>query len=501
MKSSLMKSSMKHLSDKKVYKTLVIGCGLSGIAVAVKLMESGINDFVILEKADRPGGTWRENTYPGCGCDVPSVFYSYSFNPSAEWNYAFAKQPEIQAYIENTLEKMHLGAFLQLNTDVTETRWLEEERHWLISTNKGEYRAQFVIFATGPITEPSLPKIPGLDKFSGPVFHSARWRHDVDLTNKRVAVIGTGASAIQFVPEIQKKVSKLYVFQRTAPWVFPRPNPRMSHQVKSIRRHFPALMKLERGSIQTLLLGINYGLLHPELFEALEPLAKKLLAQWVPDPVLRKKVTPNFTIGCKRILFSNHWYSTLAKDNVSLIHGAFTRVEGNRVVAGDGSEHEVDVIIFGTGFDVLNPPIAKKIINSNGERLSDEWDQRGHEAYLGTTTRNMPNAFFMVGPNIVAYTSFISVAEWQSCYIVDAIKRADAARVEVIQLPETLLQDYNRRVQKGLEGTVWTSGNCVSYYLDKNGKNVASWPWTISKLRQQLSRFDMINYQVWRYRT
>ena len=482
------------------HRIVIVGCGLSGIAVAVKLREAGIHDFVILEKADRPGGTWRENTYPGCGCDVPSVFYSYSFNLNPDWNYAYARQPEIQAYIEDTVAREHLAPRIRYHTELQEARWDEHARRWALDTSAGIYRAQFVIFACGPITEPSIPDIPGLKDFTGPVFHSARWRHDVNLAGQRVAVVGTGASAIQFVPELQKTARQLTVFQRTAPWVFQRPNPKIPAWLKRVHRQFPVTQQLERAAIETLVLGVNYGLTHPKVMEAIEPAAKAQLRRRVPDASLYAKVEPNFTIGCKRILFSNDWYETLQQPNVELIDAGLARVEGNVVVSSRGESREVDAIVFGTGFDVTHPPVAKRIRCATGELLAERWAEEGPQAYLGSTMADLPNAFLMVGPNIVVYSSFISVAEYQCNYVVDAIRQADARGVEVFRLPREFQRAYNIEVQRKLQPTVWNSGKCVSYYLDEHGRNLAGWPGTIPQLKKKLSRFDLVNYQVWPYR-
>lgn len=491
---------MRTLDTPREHKVIIIGAGLSGIAAAVKLREAGITDVVLLEKAERPGGTWRENTYPGCGCDVPSVFYSFSFNLNPAWSHAYARQPEIQAYIEDTVGREQLRPRIRFNTELHEARWQDGERRWHLDTSDGPYRAQFVIFAAGPISEPSIPDLPGLKDFPGPVFHSARWRHDVDLAGQRVAVVGTGASAIQFVPEIRKQARQVHVFQRTAPWVFQRPNPRIPDWLKTLHRRFPVTQSLERAAIEALVLGVNHGLTHPALMRALEPAALGQLAQRVPDPVLLRKVTPDFTIGCKRVLFSNDWYEALQQPNVELVDDGLARVDGNEVVSRRGERRTVDAIIFGTGFDVTHPPIAKRIRCTDGEWLSERWARESPQAYLGSTLADVPNAFLMVGPNIVVYTSFISVAETQCNYIVDAIRQMDARGVEVFCLPREVQDRYNARVQEKLQPTVWNSGNCVSYYLDEHGRNFAAWPGTIPELKRKLSRFDLVNYRVWRYR-
>ncbi len=486
-------------SAQRDHRVVIVGGGLSGIAVAVKLKQAGIHDFVMLEKAARPGGTWRENTYPGCGCDVPSVLYSYSFGPRFEWSRAFAAQPEILRYIEETVSSMHLAPKMRFGTELLEASWNHRERRWALKTSTGLYRAQFMVLAAGPLTEPSIPQVPGLEGFEGVVFHSARWNHDYDLRGKRVAIIGTGASAIQFTPEVQMQAAQVHVFQRTAPWVLPRPNPRTTPTLRSLRRRVAGVETLERAGIQGLIRMINYGLLHPSAMRAIEPAARRALQRQVPDAELHRKVSPKFTIGCKRILFSDRWYKTLSQGNVELLDAGLARVEpGRRVVSAAGEVREVDAIIFGTGFEVRHPPIAKRVRLTTGELLAERWEREGAQAYLGTTIADLPNAFLMIGPNIVAYTSFISVAEWQSAYVVDAIGQAEQRGVEVISLPRIQQASYNEAVQAGLQGTVWNAGGCVSYYLDEHGRNIAAWPGTLPELRRRLSRFDLVNYQVWR---
>lgn len=487
---------MKERSLRDQYRVVIVGCGVSGIACAEKLLKSGITDFAILEKAGRVGGTWRDNTYPGCGCDVPSSLYSFSFNLNPQWSRAFAPQPEILCYIEHTVERLGLKRFIHMQTELLSSHWDAGKQQWVVKTNQGEIRAQFIVFAAGPITKPAIPAVPGLDNFDGEVFHSARWNHGCYLAGKRVAVIGTGASAIQFVPEIQPIVRQLYVFQRTPAWVFPRPNRHISKLERRLRDRFSQIDRIERTLIDKGLLAINYGLLHPWVFKLIEPQAKALLALQVRDPELRKKLTPRFTIGCKRMLFSNDYYHCLQQPNVELLASALTRVTDKTVVGAQGEIRNVDTIIFGTGYDVTRPPIADRIYCPGGELLANRWQREGPEAYLGTTLKDLPNAFLMVGPNILVYSSFIGIAEWQSGYIADAIVKASRHKIKTIRMSADYSHRYNKRVQRDLQGTVWNSGGCSSYYLDEQGRNFAAWPWTVPALREKLQRFDMENYVV-----
>lgn len=479
------------------HKAIIVGCGHSGVVNAVKLRNEGIEDFIILERADRPGGCWRDNTYPGCACDVPSVFYSYSFQRNPDWSHTFPGQEEILHYIEDTVETLGLEEKIRFNTDMIEAEWLEDERQWKVVTNRGEYRSKFVIFATGPLTQENIPDVEGIDSFKGEIFHSAKWNHDIDLTGKRVAVIGTGASAAQFIPRIQKQAKEITVFQRTAPWVLPRPFDRdVTAAEKAINRRTPLLQNLSRDSIKASLGVINYALIHPWAMKLIEPLARRVVRKEVPDRELRKKIMPNFTIGCKRIIFSNEYYQALQQDNVRVIASALESVDGNEVIARDTESVEADVIIFATGFQVTPPPVADKIRTPNGEYLSQRWQLEGPEAYLGTTVYDLPNAFIMVGPNILVYSSFIEIAEWQATYIVDAIKQVEERHLSWFRLSREASREYNRVVQDNLQGTVWNSGGCDSYYLDENGRNLASWPWTVPQLKEALQHFDLVSYRI-----
>ncbi len=479
-----------------IYDTFIVGAGISGIAAAIRLQKVGYNNFKIIEKASRVGGTWRENTYPGCGCDVPSALYSYSFAPSAKWSHLFAKQPEILNYLEEVSEKFNIKPLIQFNTSLDDARWDESRHLWVLETNQGQYLAKTVICATGPITEPQTPKLDGLETFTGEMFHSAKWNHDYDLTGKRIAVIGTGASAIQFVPQIQPKAKELYVFQRTAPWVLPKPDMNLNDWGKSIIAKYPAIQQTWRNSVAQSLNAINFGLRNPIALKPLNVIGKQLLRLQVKDPILRKNVTPNFTVGCKRILFANNYYPALQAANTRLIPHGLVKVEGNTVIAANGERHEVDVIIWGTGFEVSHPPIGKKIHNDKGQRLSELWKDSSPEAYLGTNLENVPNAFLMLGPNVLVYDSFIGLAEAQLDYIVDGLQQVKAHGISKFSIKPNVLRHHNDEVQKHLQTTVFNSGGCKSYYLDANGRNFAAWPWSLATLKKRLSSLNLQDYDV-----
>lgn len=478
------------------YDSIVIGAGISGIAAAYKMKQAGYHDYIVLEKASRVGGTWRDNNYPGCGCDVPSALYSFSFSPSHKWSHLFAKQPEILSYLEEVVEKYELGEKIEFNNELISAKWDEVKHIWNLETSKGQYQAKTVLFTTGPITEPSMPKLKGIESFKGEMFHSARWNHDYDLTGKRVAVIGTGASAIQFIPQVQPKVKQLFVFQRTAPWVLPKADMELNDKAKQIVAKFPIIQQTWRNGIAQILNGINFGLRHPKVLEPISFLSKQLLKLQIDDDQLRKNVTPNFAIGCKRLLFANNYYPALQQDNVSLIPHGLVEIDGNTVIAANGERHEVDVIIWGTGFEVSHPPIGKRVYDTTGQALAERWKGSSPEAYLGASIEKVPNAFLVLGPNILVYDSFIGIAEAQIDYIVNGLLKMRDLKFTRFEIKKDVIRKHNLKVQKQLQTTVFNAGGCKSYYLDENGRNFAAWPWSLKQLKSQLKELDLKHYNT-----
>ena len=481
-------------SDVHIYDTIVVGAGISGIAAAYKMNQAGYHDYVVLEKADRVGGTWRDNNYPGCGCDVPSALYSFSFSPSHKWSHLFAKQPEILSYLEDVAAKFDLNKKIEFNNELVSAKWDQAQGIWNLETSKGLYKAKTVMFTTGPITEPSMPKVKGIETFKGEMFHSARWNHDYDLKGKRVAVIGTGASAIQFIPQVQPLASELFVFQRTAPWVLPKADMDLNDTAKGVIKRFPVIQKTWRNSIAQILNGINFGLRNPKTLKPVNVLSRQLLKLQIKDEQLRKDVTPNFDIGCKRLLFANNYYPALQQNNVSLIPHGLVEIDGNTVVSANGERHEVDVIIWGTGFEVSHPPIGKRVYDVEGKLLADRWKDSSPEAYLGTSIEGLPNAFLVLGPNILVYDSFIGIAEAQIGYIVDGLVKMKSQKIKQLLIKKEVIAKHNHLVQKHLKTTVFNAGGCKSYYLDANGRNFAAWPWSLKELRRRLKKMDLDHY-------
>ncbi|MFF5336823.1 flavin-containing monooxygenase [Streptomyces sp. NPDC013181] len=480
-------------------RVAVIGSGFGGLGAAVRLRREGITDFVILERAGSVGGTWRDNSYPGCACDVPSHLYSFSFAPNPEWPRTFSGQEHIRAYLEHVADTFGLRAHLRLNHEVTQMRWDNDELHWVIdSANGTTVVADVVVSATGPLSDPKMPDIPGLADFPGKVFHSARWDHDADLTGKRVAMIGTGASAIQIVPSIQPKVGKLTLFQRTPPWVMPRMDRKISGFERRLHRALPATGTARRGLLWGIReLQVSAFTKHPDQLGLVERIAKSNMARAIKDPALRAKLTPSYRIGCKRILLSSTYYPALAQPNVDVVASGLAEVRGSTVVASDGTEAEVDAIIFGTGFHVTDMPIAERAIGADGITLTESWKD-GMQALRGASAAGFPNWMTIIGPNTgLGNSSMILMIESQLNYMADFMRQLDILGGKVaLDARPSAVNGWNRRVQDRMKRTVWNTGGCNSWYLDANGRNTTVWPGTTSEFRRATRTVNVSEYQV-----
>jgi cation diffusion facilitator CzcD-associated flavoprotein CzcO len=478
-------------------RVVIIGTGFAGIAMATDLKRSGMDDFLILERAQDVGGTWRDNTYPGCACDVPSLLYSFSFAQNAEWSNTFSPQPEIWEYLRSVAKAEQLDAHIRFGHTVTGARWDEARRRWSIETSEGTYDAQILIAGLGPLSEPSTPHLPGIESFEGTVFHSATWDHSHDLHGERVAVIGTGASAIQFVPAIQPDVEHLTVFQRTPPWVMERRSRPVTKVERFLFRHVPGAQLLARASIywarELAVIGFTR---RPKILERASRMAKAHLDAQVADPELRRKLTPDYTLGCKRVLLSNDWYPALTQDNVTLEDHGIAEVRPRSIVTNDGTEHPVDTIIFGTGFQVADIPAAHKMWGVGGVNLGEKWSDSA-SAYLGSTVDEFPNLFFIIGPNTgLGHSSMVYMIESQVAYIADALRTMDRTGASTVEVRADALESYNVALQEQLAGTVWNTGGCKSWYLDKSGKNTSLWPDFTFVFRRRTHRFDPERYVV-----
>jgi cation diffusion facilitator CzcD-associated flavoprotein CzcO len=428
---------------------------------------------VILEKADALGGTWRDNTYPGCACDVQSHLYSFSFAPNPDWTRTYARQPEIRAYLQDIADRYGLRDRIRFGSAVTSARWTG--RRWDLQLADGtRVNARVVVWGTGALHEPAIPDLPGLDEFTGTVFHSARWRHDHDLRGRRVAVIGTGASAVQFVPAIQPAVASLTLFQRTAPWVVPKPDREIARWRRRLYRAVPLAQKVRRALIYARNESLVSAFLKPRRMVLVERFARRYLNRVFADrPDLKAVLTPNFTIGCKRILLSSDYYPALKQPNVSVVTEKIVRVAPNAVVTADGVEHEADTIIFGTGFTVADALKHVPIVGRDGVALADV----GVAAYLGTTIAGFPNFFVMTGPNTgLGHSSMILMIESQLNYLLDALRLLDEHGATALDTCRDRQDAYNAAVQRRLAGSVWLAGGCTSWYLDDEGRNRTIWP-------------------------
>ena len=475
------------------FETVVVGSGFSGLAAAAGLLRAGHGSFVVLERSGEVGGTWRDNSYPGCACDVPSHLYSFSFAPNPDWSATYSPQPEIQAYLQRVAVTTGVRDQVRFGSEMRSSAWDPSAARWRIETDRGRLSARFLVVAAGPLSEPSIPAVPGLADFRGRVFHSARWDHDYDLEGKRVAVVGTGASAIQFVPEIQPRVSKLTVFQRTPAWVLPRRSRPLTRLERALYRRFPIAQRAMREAIFWGRELYAIPLLRAGLARLTTRLAGAHLRRQVRDPELRAKLTPEYAPGCKRVLISNHWYRALDRDNVDIVTGGLSRVTEHGVVGSDGIEREVDAIIFGTGFQVTEFPVAGRIRDARGRSLKAAWSQ-GAAAHRGTTVAGFPNLFLMLGPNTgLGHTSVVIMAEAQVAYILQAIAHAGpSAAVEVLDRAQDAWQV---RLQHRLAGTVWNAGGCRSWYLDGSGRNSTLWPDFSFRFQRALARFDAASYR------
>ncbi|RJL30371.1 flavin-containing monooxygenase [Bailinhaonella thermotolerans] len=456
----------------------IIGSGFSGLGMAIKLKEAGFHDFVILEKAPDLGGTWRENVYPGCACDVPSHMYSFSYELNPDWSRMFAPQREIWDYMRRTADKHDLRRHLRYDAEVVGIEYEDETRKWHVSTRDGRvFVSNAVVSGIGALHVPSYPTIPGMESFRGRAFHSSRWDHSFDLTGKRVAVIGTGASAIQFVPRVAERAARLTVFQRTPPWIQPKPDFRFPRAARAAFRRVPGLARAFRNGIYWTLEARALGFtIDPRLMKVQEIVARRHIERQIKDPELRRKVTPDYTIGCKRILLSSDYYPALARDNVELVTDGVTEIREHSIVDGQGREHEVDAIIYGTGFKVTDALNEQRIVGRNGVKIQDAW-RDGIEAHYGISVSGFPNLFLLLGPNTgLGHNSVVFMIECQVRYVMECLRLLSREKAHALDVRQGAQDRFNRRLRERLDHLVWNEGGCRSWYLDENGVNRTLWP-------------------------
>jgi cation diffusion facilitator CzcD-associated flavoprotein CzcO len=474
----------------------VIGSGFAGIGAGIRLQRAGFDDYVIFERAADLGGTWRDNHYPGCCCDVPSHVYSYSFELNPFWTRGFAPQWEIRDYLRHTAAKYGVTARIRFGHEVTDAAWDADAKQWRIETTAGTFASRVLISGAGALSDPTYPDIPGLDDFAGKRFHSARWEHEHDLSGERVAVIGTGASAIQFVPAIQPDVEQIHVFQRTPPWVIPRWDHQITGAEHFLLRWLPFAPALVRAVLYWTLELRVIGFRRPRIMRLADSVARWHLKRQVQDPELRERLTPDYTMGCKRILISDDYYPSLDQPNVEVVTDGIERFTEKGVVTKDGREREADTVIFGTGFHVTDPPIAGRIRGRDGRSLAEHWS-RSMQGYKGTTVVGFPNLFFLTGPNTgLGHNSMVFMIESQINYVIECLRTLRERGAAVVEVRPDALERYNDELQREMEGTVWTAGHCHSWYLDDTGRNTTLWPSFSYAFRQQTRRFDSEAYEL-----
>jgi cation diffusion facilitator CzcD-associated flavoprotein CzcO len=474
----------------------VIGAGFAGLGTAIRLKQSRIEDFVVLERADDVGGTWRDNTYPGCTCDVPSHLYSFSFAPNPGWSRTFSPASEIWDYLRACAARYGIGPYLRLGCELTEASWDDHSRHWRLRTSRGSLTADVLVSGVGALSEPSIPELPGLERFEGTVFHSAHWDHEHELRGERVAVVGTGASAIQFVPQIQPQVARLHVFQRTPPWVMPRPDRAMRPGERRLYRRLPAAQRAMRGAIYWARETFAIGFMHPRVMRRIQRIAERHLREQVPDEQLRRRLTPEYRMGCKRVLISDDYLPALSEPNVEVVDCAVREVRERSVIGADGVAREVDTIIFGTGFHVSDMSFAERIRGRDGRTLAERW-AGSQSAYRGTTVAGYPNLFLLLGPNTgLGHNSVVFMIEAQLAYVMDCLRLMREHGLASVDVRREVEDSYNEHVQERLKGTVWNAGGCRSWYLDANGRNSTLWPGFTWPFRRLTRRFDLASYAV-----
>lgn len=484
-------------SSTGVLSVLIIGTGFSGIGMAIRLKQAGHDDFTVLERAQSVGGTWRDNRYPGCACDVQSHLYSFSFEPNPQWSRMYAQQPEIESYLQRCADKYGVMPHIRFGAELVSAKWDEAAALWRVVTKDGRtFSARVLISGMGALSNPAYPEVPGIENFKGRTFHSANWDHGYDLAGKRVAVIGTGASAIQFVPQIVPQVAALDLYQRTPPWILPKPDRAISEGERRRFARFPLAQRAWRIGLYWFLESRVLGfVINPKFMQQVQAIAQRHINKRVKDPVLREKLTPKYTIGCKRVLISNDYYPALTQPHVDVVTDRIREVRAHSIVAADGSERKVDAIIYGTGFTVQNPVQRGSIFGRAGVDLVDAWKE-GPEAYLGATVAGFPNLFFLMGPNTgLGHTSQVFMIEAQLRYVMDCLGTMKRRKLAAVEVKPSVYENFNQRLQDDLRKTIWSSG-CKSWYVNDSGRNTTIWPGFTFRFRQKTRRFKPVEYAV-----
>ncbi len=477
-------------------RIVIIGAGIAGVGLGVRLLEAGIDDFVLLERNESVGGTWFEHTYPGCACDIPTHLYSYSFARNPNWSRLFPRQHEILAYVRETADRRGVTPHIRLRCEMERSRWDERAGRWRIRTSQGALSCEVLVSAIGATAEPDEPDIPGLDTFAGTRFHSARWNHDHSLDGERVAVIGTGPAAAQFVPLIQPRVGQLTVFQRTPPWVMPHPDRSVSGVERLLYRVAPPLQDAQRNLWFAIYEACGIGFRgRTSLIAPIEALGRAHLRRQIRDPELRAKLTPHYRFGCKRPILSNTYYPALAAPNVSLVTEPILSVDRGAVLTADGARHEVDTIISAIGYRYSRSLLVERMVGVGGRTLGEVWN-RSPRAYLGSSVPGFPNMFILLGPNAIGINSVIFSLESQIAYVMSALATMASREARRIEVRGEALEEFVSEVDRRSEGSVWTAGGCKAYYTDEDGRNFAIYPGFAAGYRRRTRRLDESAYRL-----
>lgn len=472
----------------------IVGAGFSGIGMAIVLVRAGRRNFIVLDKSDGIGGTWRNHDYPGCACDTASAIYSYSFPPLADWTRRYGPHAEILAYLRDCVRVYRLAGNIHTNAAMASATYDEALGHWRVATRRGVVNARILILGMGALQAPALPRIRGLSTFGGDAFHSAAWDHACDLAGKRVAVIGTGASAAQIVPAIAADVDRLYVCQRTASWVLPKRDRSIPSWERRLFRALPALARARRYTEYWRNERLGLGILRPWARRILEWAALRHLQGQVTDSALRTRLTPDYAIGCKRILFSDDYYRTFNAPHVELVDESIEQITPDGIRTADGTELPVDTIVYATGYHVTDLFWFLKLTGRNGTRIAEIW-RNGIESYLGTAVAGFPNMFLLVGPNSgLGHNSTIFMIEAQLRYITRCLDLMDRQGADTIEVRAEVQADYNRELREKLAGSVWEAGGCRSWYVDADGINRALWPGFSWQYRWRVRRPDPVAF-------
>jgi cation diffusion facilitator CzcD-associated flavoprotein CzcO len=473
----------------------VVGGGFGGVGAAVMLKRAGYEDVTVFEKGERVGGVWHHNTYPGAACDIPSHLYEYSFAPN-RWSRRFSPGPEIQAYIEGVARRFGVFDKVRTGTEVTSARWQDERGKWLLDTGAGLHEADVLVTACGQLSVPSVPPIPGLDDFKGPAFHTAEWRHDVDLADKRVAVVGSGCSAIQVVPAIQPAVAQLDVYQRSPGWTLPKMDFEYSPRARALFKRIPALRRLDRASIFAFQEFAAAALTDKRwLLPPLRAVGRHQINSAISDPELRRKVTPSDEFGCKRIMLTDEWYPALTEPNVELVAERIEAVTPSGIRDAAGVERATDAIVLATGFASHDFVAPMEIVGSGGRTLDEEWGEVAR-AYLGLSVPSFPNMFLLYGPNTNGGSgSVVNTLECGIDHVLAALGEMERSRASRIEVRPEAAEAFDRELRAALAKTVWHSG-CSNWYVDENGNDPSNWPWVWSAYRRRTERLAPGAYEL-----